>query len=232
MRTHLQYGTTGLEVDLPSDNLTVLAPRFLPGLADERAGFQGAMRAPIASRPLRELISAGDKVAIVIPDITRPLPTARLLPWLFEELAHVPAANFTILNGTGSHRANTPEELAGMVGPEVLKKYKVVNHNSHDLETLKFAGMTPDGFRVNYNREYVEADKRIVMGFIEPHFMDGIFRRLQKKAFSRPSLTSHRSCIITARWSSATRAARGACSKIIRRRIRFAPTVRCCRWIS
>jgi nickel-dependent lactate racemase len=48
-----------------------------------------------------------------------------------------------------------------------------VNHNSHEAETLKFAGKTTDGRDVYFNKEYVEADKRIVLGFIEPHFMAG-----------------------------------------------------------
>lgn len=173
MKVHLQYGTDGLEVDLPSANVTVLAPRFIEGLSDEAAAFTEAVRAPIAARPLREIISAADRVAVVIPDITRPLPTDRLLPWLFAELAHVPAENYTIINGTGSHRINTPDELACMVGREVAANYRIVNHNSHDAATMKFAGKTADGRDVYFNREYVEADKRIVLGFIEPHFMAG-----------------------------------------------------------
>ncbi|HLX64058.1 MAG TPA: nickel-dependent lactate racemase [Planctomycetota bacterium] len=173
MKIHLQYGTSGLEVEFPSNNITVLAPKFVEGLCDEAGGFRKAARAPIGSKPLRDLVAARDKVAIVIPDITRPLPTARLLPWLFDELAHVPAANFCIINGTGSHRENTATELEGMIGAEVFRKYRVVNHNSHNPATMKLAGKTPDGRNVFYNKEYVEADKRIVMGFIEPHFMAG-----------------------------------------------------------
>jgi nickel-dependent lactate racemase len=173
MLTHLQYGKDGLEIEIPSNNITTLAPRFIPGLPDEPAAFRNAVRAPINSKPLRELIGANDRVAVVIPDITRPLPSDRLLPWLFAELDHVPAENFVIVNGTGSHRTNTQDELAGMVGREVFARYKVVNHNSHDPATLAFAGKTPDGRDVLFNREYVEADKRIALGFIEPHFMAG-----------------------------------------------------------
>ncbi|MGH9853788.1 MAG: nickel-dependent lactate racemase [Blastocatellia bacterium] len=173
MKTHLQYGKDGLEIEIPSNNITTLAPRFIPGLSDEPAAFRDAVRAPINSKPLRELIGANDRVAVVIPDITRPLPSDRLFPWLFAELDHVPAENFVIVNGTGSHRTNTAEELAAMVGHEVAARYKVVNHNSHDPETLAFAGKTSDGRDVFFNREYVEADKRIAMGFIEPHFMAG-----------------------------------------------------------
>jgi nickel-dependent lactate racemase len=173
MKVDLQYGRGSLSVDIPSSNVTVLEPRFLEGLPDEAAAFRAAVRAPIHARPLKEIVGANDRVAVVIPDITRPLPTARLLPWLFEELAHVPAENFTIINGVGSHRTNTPEELAAMVGEEVFRKYRVVNHNSHDPATMKKAGAWPDGQPVLMNREYVEASRRIVLGFIEPHFMAG-----------------------------------------------------------
>lgn len=173
MLIKLQYGKDGLAAEIPSDNVTVLMPRFIPGLPDEAVAFRQVMRAPINARPLRELIGAGDRVAIVIPDITRPLPSDRLLRWLFAELDHVPAGNFAIVNGTGSHRINTPEELAVMVGDEIASGYRIVNHNSHDPATLKPAGKTTDGRQVYFNREYVEADRRIVLGFIEPHFMAG-----------------------------------------------------------
>lgn len=173
MQTHLQYGKVGLQVEIPSNNVTVLAPRFLPGLPDEAVAFAEAVRQPINSQSLKELIRSTDKVAVVIPDITRPLPNDRLLPWLFAELDHVPAENFVIINGTGSHRVNTPAELDQMVGKEVAARYRIVNHNSHDPATMKLAGKTPDGRAVYFNKEYVEADKRIVMGFIEPHFMAG-----------------------------------------------------------
>ena len=172
-KIHLQYGQEGLEITLPSERVTVVEPRFVPGLPDEAAAFQEAVRQPIQSRPLRELIAAEDRVAIVIADLTRPLPSDRLLPWLLEEIAHVPDEQVVILNGTGSHRINTPEELERMVGAEILRRYRVVNHNSHDRSTMALAGRAPGGREVLLQRDYVEADKRIVLGFIEPHFMAG-----------------------------------------------------------
>jgi nickel-dependent lactate racemase len=78
-----------------------------------------------------------------------------------------------IVNGTGSHRANTHEELARMVGADVLRRYRVVNHDAHDPATLRPAGTGSDGHPVYLSREYVEADRRIVLGFVEPHFMAG-----------------------------------------------------------
>lgn len=173
MKIHLQYGVDGLEIEVPGSNVTLLEPRFLPGLPDEAASFREAVRQPIGTRPLRELIGANDRVAIVIADITRPLPSDRLLPWLLEEIGHVDPARVTIVNGTGSHRVNTPAELERMVGAGILAKYRVVNHNSHDRATMAVAGKAPDGREIWFNRDYVEADKRIVLGFIEPHFMAG-----------------------------------------------------------
>ena len=172
-KVKLQYGTAGIDLSIDAPNVTVVEPRFLPGLPDEAEAFRQALRNPIAARPVRELVKATDRVAVVIPDITRPLPSERLLPWLFAELSHVPAANFTIVNGTGSHRANTPAELERMVGSEVVRKYRIVNHDAQDPATLAPAGKTPDGRAVLLAKDYVQADRRIVLGFIEPHFMAG-----------------------------------------------------------
>ncbi len=173
MIVSLRYGRGGLSVDLPSERLCVIEPAFVPGLPDEASAFREAVRRPIAARPLRECVLAGERLAIAIPDITRPLPSHRLLPWLFEELAHVPAGRVTIVNGTGSHRVNTVDELRSMVGDGVLGRYRVVNHSAHEPAGLELAGRSPDGHSVYLNREWVEADRRIVLGFIEPHFMAG-----------------------------------------------------------
>jgi nickel-dependent lactate racemase len=172
-RIRLQYGADGIDLETDAPNVTVVEPRFVKGVPDEAAGFQAAVRNPIHAKPLKELVAANDRVAVVIPDITRPLPSERLLPWLFAELSHVPAVNFTIINGTGSHRANTPAELEKMVGRDVASRYRIVNHVAQDPSTLAIAGRTKDGRTVSMTKEYVQADKRIVLGFIEPHFMAG-----------------------------------------------------------
>ncbi len=169
----LEYGETGLEFDIQGLNTKVLRPRFIEGLPDEAASFQEAVRHPYGSKPLKEAISAEETVAIVIPDITRALPSHRLLPWVFRELEHVAAENFTIIVGTGTHRGNTKEELERMVGESVVANYRIVNHNAQDYDTMAKAGTSPFGYDVYFNRHYVEADRRILMGFIEPHFMAG-----------------------------------------------------------
>lgn len=173
MRVRLQYGSGWIEADVAARDVTVLEPRFLSGLPDEEGAFRAAVRDPIDARPLRECVCAADRLAIVIPDATRPLATDRLLCWTLQELAHVPDKNIVIINGTGSHRANTDAELEFMAGREILKRIRVVNHSAHDPATLVPAGKSSDGRTIFLNREYVEATRRIVLGFIEPHFMAG-----------------------------------------------------------
>jgi lactate racemase len=117
MRARLQYGTTGLDVELKAKDVTVLEPRYLPGLPDEAAAFREAVELPIASRPLRELIRPDDRVAIVIPDITRPLPTDRLLPWLFAAVPHVSPDRFVIVTARGPTAPTPRVSCAAWSGP-------------------------------------------------------------------------------------------------------------------
>ncbi len=169
----LDYGAHGLRLDVTGLNCTILRPGFVDGLPKERAAFADALSQPIGTSGLREIIRPADSLAVVVPDITRAMPSSRLLPWLFEELPQVDPGNVTILIGTGTHRANTREELTEMLGAAVVDRYRVVNHYSRDLATMKKAGTSAFGYEVFFNRHYIDADRRILMGFIEPHFMAG-----------------------------------------------------------
>ena len=173
MKIDLQYGRHGFSIEIPTHHVTIIEPRFIAGRRYERTEFLAAVRNPIGSRPLRERITTHDRVAIVIPDLTRPFPSSRMLPWLFDELSYVPRENFTIHIGNGSHRLETPAEIAQLIGPEIAAQYRIVNHNAHDRASLALAGTLPDGYPVYFDRDYGQADKRIILGFIEPHLMAG-----------------------------------------------------------
>jgi len=173
MKVALQYGSGDLLLDLPADRITIIEPRQIQGLPDEMRAFREAVRKPYGSRPLHEVIQSTDKVAIVIPDGTRAMPRQKLLNWMFEEIDHVPSGNITIINGTGTHRANTTSELVEMLGVEICNEYTVTNHDALDESRHVEVGKSRDGLPVKLNRDYVEADKRIVLGFIEPHFWAG-----------------------------------------------------------
>ncbi|MBA4148759.1 MAG: nickel-dependent lactate racemase [Verrucomicrobia bacterium] len=173
MKVNLAYGQGHLTIDLPEDRTTVIEPSSKPGLTDEKEAVIAALQSPIADKPLREQIKRTDKVCIVFTDITRATPNERLIPWLLEHISHVPREQITLLNSTGTHRPNTPAELEKMLTPEVVANYRVINHECEKEEDLVQLGSTRDGSRALINRHLLEADVRIITGFIEPHFFAG-----------------------------------------------------------
>ena len=173
MLVDLAYGRDGLTVDLPEDRTTVIEPNYLPGLDDEVEALVAALRNPIGKPPLNSLVGANQTVAISVCDITRPMPSDRVLPVLLAELGHVPAQQILIMVANGTHRANTPEELEQMLGTEITSAYQVVNHSAFDDEGLIHVGDTSEGIPIWLNRRWVESDVRITTGFVEPHFFAG-----------------------------------------------------------
>jgi nickel-dependent lactate racemase len=119
------------------------------------------------------MVRADQRVVIVFNDITRPVPSARILPVLLGELAHVPRESIVLLNALGTHRANTEEELQEILGAAIADGYTVAQHDAWDEKGLIELGRTSYGHRAAVNRLYYEADVRILTGFIEPHFFAG-----------------------------------------------------------
>ncbi len=173
MTVKLAYGHEGLLVDLPESRTDLIEPVHQPGLPDERQALHHALSHPVGAPPLRQLLKPTDRVCIVFTDSTRATPNDRLIPWLLEELHPLPPGQITLLNSTGTHRANTATELAGMLTREVLQRYRVLNHDCHDTSSLVAVGTMRDGTPALLNRHLIEADLRIVTGFIEPHFFAG-----------------------------------------------------------
>jgi len=173
MQVKLAFGHDGLCVDLPDANTSVVQPTYVPGLPDECSALRKALRVPIGGGPLRALADPQDTVAIVFSDLTRPQPRERMLEVLLAELEQVPRDQIVLINACGTHRANTDEELRGMLGPQILADYRVVQHDARDGDSLVYLGQTSFGHEAWVNAEYVRASVRILTGFIEPHFFAG-----------------------------------------------------------
>ena len=173
MRVTLDYGTDGLEVDLPDEGTTVIEPAYPPGVDDPEETLRQALASPIDATPPREIVKAGERVAISVCDGTRPQPRALMLRALFESMPDVRPKDAVILIATGTHRANNDVELEAMLGDDIVERYRVVNHDARDGSTLASVGESSNGVPVFLNREWIEADVRITTGFVEPHFFAG-----------------------------------------------------------
>lgn len=174
MKVSLAYGHGTLDVHFPAGT-TVIEPAPQPGLANERAAVLTALDEPIEAPPLRTLVNARTRICIVHTDITRATPNDRLMPWLLAYLEAAGAAreNLTLLNALGTHRPNTPAELEQMLTREVVEIYRCLNHEPENDDAHVQVGVTRDGTPALLNRHFVDADVRIVTGFIEPHFFAG-----------------------------------------------------------
>ena len=174
MKIDLAYGKTGLTIDLPGDQTSIIEPQFIPGLPDELGAIKTALRNPIGTSPLRKSIEPGQKVGISVCDITRPMPSKRILPVILNELKHIHPSNITIFIATGTHRKNTHSELFSMLGELPMSGgYNIVNHDAFSQANLTKVGVTKEHIPIFLNTDWIKTDFKITTGFVEPHFFAG-----------------------------------------------------------
>ncbi len=173
MILRLDYGQGHLPTDFPSDSTTVIEPKYLPPLPDPARELRKALQFPMGKPPLKELVHAGQKVAISVCDITRAQPRQLMIEALLAEMPGVRTEDVTIFIATGTHRRNTEDEIDKMLGSEIARTCRVVCHNARDISSLIDAGKTSTGVPILLNRGWLEADFKITTGFVEPHFFAG-----------------------------------------------------------
>jgi nickel-dependent lactate racemase len=174
MNIKLAYGKTGLPIELDDPlNVTVVEPSFVPALPDPEAAVREALRAPIGSPPLGDLVRPGARVGVVFSDITRPAPNPLMLAAVLEILDAVPGVETTLFNALGTHRPNTEAELRGMVGDAIFERRRIVQNDTFDPATQVRVGVTSKGHETWLNAELMACDLKILTGFIEPHLFAG-----------------------------------------------------------
>ena len=172
VKSQVLYGKSEIEINVPDDS-TIIEPQNINAIQDYESAIKNVLRNPTNSKSLKEMVNSNDIVSIVISDITRPTPNHILVPLLIEELNHVPRENFVIINGTGTHRDQTRDELIQMLGEDIVNSVKIVHNHCSEKESLAKVGHSQYGCDVYLNKAYVESDFKIVTGFIEPHFFAG-----------------------------------------------------------
>ncbi len=160
-------------VTVPDENLlSILTMGALPpGLTGE-AEVRRALEQPIGTPRLRELVKPGETVAIVTSDITRPMPTAAVLPAVLDELyaAGIRREDITLVFALGSHRKHTLDEQRRLAGERAWREIRCVDSDPSDCLLL---GTTSAGTPVEITRAVAQADRRICLGNIEYHYFAG-----------------------------------------------------------
>jgi nickel-dependent lactate racemase len=153
----------------------ILTPPAIEALYNVSDAVAHAIADPLESPPLRDLVRANDAVAIVVSDVTRPVPNGFLLPPLLGVLRDcgVPRERIAIIIGTGMHRASSPDERVRILGTEIAAAYEVIDHDARDSLSLAHLTTTSRGIDVSLNKRYMDTDVKIVVGFVEPHLFAG-----------------------------------------------------------
>ena len=176
MRIALDYGKTGLQVDIPDRNLVgPLNMRPVEPLTDPENALRTALEKPIGSAPLAELARGKKSACILICDITRPVPNAFLLPPIPADsgAAGHPARENP---DPDRHRAASPEcgdELVELVGPEIASELPRRKSSRQTWPSTRFSATRPAECPRGSTHGTSQADLKIATGLIEPHLMAG-----------------------------------------------------------
>ena len=178
MAEAMKFGKEAFEVHLPR---SLIAAELEPNRVElprrtAAEHIRWALDHPIDSAPLREIVKAGEKVCIVISDVTRRWQSPETyLPILVAELesAGVRDEDILILSATGTHRRQTEEEKIGLVTRAVYDRIRVEDHQCTERENLAYVGTTSRGTPVWLDKRALECDKIILTGGVVYHFMAG-----------------------------------------------------------
>ena len=131
-------GKEQVEISIPDENVMAVLHANLPDIPlDEQKTIRESLENPIGSPRLREIVKPGEKVVIVTSDISRPMPSYKVLPAVLEEIrsAGVPNEDVSIVLALGSHRGHTDEEKKKLCGEKVFEEYRAMMDSSRFLFT-------------------------------------------------------------------------------------------------
>lgn len=164
-------GVQPLEVN-EKNLLSVLLPNEVERELTGAAEAERALKEPIGSPRLCEIVRPGEKIAVVTSDITRPMPTYKVMPALLDELyrAGIKKEDITLIFALGSHRKHTEEERRKLAGERAYAEIACIDGDASDCVSY---GKTSRGTPVDVVRAVAEADRRICLGNIEYHYFAG-----------------------------------------------------------
>lgn len=172
----LPCGKTEVCVRIPARNfLGSIEPTEKSSVPDARQEIERALREPLGSKTLGEIVEPEHKAAIVVDDATRPAPTHLMVPPILDELNRkgVRDENITIIFGCGTHKAVTREEAARLLGEGVVNRTRTVSHDCKAQDQVYVGKTRKHGTKVYLNRVFAEADIKILTGDVCFHYYAG-----------------------------------------------------------
>ena len=173
----LGFGDRELKVSFPAKRiLHVIEGKHVNPVGDVEAAVKEALANPIGTAPLKKIVAKGDKVAVVVSDITRGWIRHDLfLPTLLNELnaAGIPDGDIFLMVGLGAHRHHTDAENVIVYGQEVVKRVAIYQSYAPNAEDFTRIGITTRGVETYVHKKVAAADKVILVGGIVYHLMGG-----------------------------------------------------------
>jgi Uncharacterized conserved protein len=146
----LKYGRTSIPFEFSDDQFEVLFHAAdSAALTDAEIGE--ALDRPIDSQSLDEIVRAGERVLLVVPDATRQSGCAQIVNLVVRRLianGSVPS-DINIIFATGIHRRVTDKEKEILLTPFIAQRIKTLGHNANDLVRNFRVGETSNGIPVN-----------------------------------------------------------------------------------
>ncbi len=173
MKLTFKIGEKSQDVNVKDDVvLGILEPNEVTVDLTDEAEVKRALENPIGSPRLKDIVKAGEKIAIITSDVTRPMATWKVMPALLDELyaGGAKKEDITLVFALGSHRKQTDEERHHLAGDRAWNEIKCVDSDPDDCIHL---GKTEHGTPLDITRVVAEADRRICLGNIEYHYFAG-----------------------------------------------------------
>jgi nickel-dependent lactate racemase len=171
------FGRGKLTFTLPAEQIIQeIDGRPVEPITDVPAAVRHALNHPTGTPPLKEVVKSGERVVIVVSDITRAwIKHDQFLPTLLDEInaAGIPDSDISIVVALGAHRPHTPEEDILVCGKAVCDRVTVYQHDAFNEENLVYIGTTSGGTASYINKRVAEADRVIFTGGVVYHLMAG-----------------------------------------------------------
>ncbi|MBP1624588.1 MAG: hypothetical protein H6Q07_2608 [Acidobacteria bacterium] len=168
----MKLGNGYVDVSVPEENLLGIILKDVPPSAPEEEVIQEAFAHPTGTPRLRDIVKPGETVCIVVSDITRAWQRMWVyLPFIVKELndAGIKDESIRFLSAIGYHRAHTPEEHAKMLGPDLNRRFKMIDHDCLNKDSLVNLGTTSRGTPITINRIAASADRLVLTGCCTYH---------------------------------------------------------------